>query len=80
MINLKKWDEIDVYDDALNRRRGAVISTVVNDFYQKAKGQTNVISAQEVYQLCDKFSFFSSSIWYDKYAFKSNRKIIFFTG
>lgn len=66
MNKFKKWDDIDAYDGPLYNRRDAAISTVVKDFYQKVKGQTNVISGQEVYKLCDSFSFFSTSIWYDK--------------
>lgn len=66
MNKFKKWDDIDAYDDTLYNRRDAAISTVVKDFYQKVKGQTNVISRQEVYKLCDSYSFFSTSIWYDK--------------
>ena len=66
MNKFKKWDDIDAYDGALYDRREAAISTVVKDFYQKVKGQTNVISGQEVYKLCDSFSFFSTSIWYNK--------------
>jgi len=66
MNKFKKWDDIDAYDSPLYNRRDAAISTVVKDFYQKVKGQTNVISGQEVYKLCDSFSFFSTSIWYDK--------------
>lgn len=66
MNKFKKWDDIDAYDGPLYNRRNAAISTVVKDFYQKVKGQTNVISGQEVYKLCDSFSFFSTSIWYNK--------------
>jgi hypothetical protein len=65
MNKFEKWDDIDVYSPLYNRREAA-ISKVVKDFYQKVKGQTNVISGQEVYKLCDKFSLFSTSIWYDK--------------
>jgi hypothetical protein len=66
MNKFKKWDDIDAYDGPLYNRRNAAISKVVKDFYQKVKGQTNVISGQEVYKLCDSFSFFSTSIWYNK--------------
>ena len=65
MNKFEKWDDIDAYSPLYNRRNAA-ISKVVKDFYQKVKGQTNVISGQEVYKLCDRFSFFSTSIWYDK--------------
>jgi hypothetical protein len=66
MIKLKKWDDIDANDDALFKRRDDVISKAVNDFYQKVKGETNVISGQEVYKLSNKFSFFRTTIWYNK--------------
>ena len=66
MNKFKKWDDIHANDGALYDRRKAAITTVVKDFYQKVKGQTNVILGQEVYKLCDSFSFFSTSIWYNK--------------
>ncbi len=43
MNKFEKWDYIDVYSQLYNRRE-TVISKVVKDFYQKVKGQTNVIS------------------------------------
>jgi hypothetical protein len=76
MNKFKKWDDIDGSDFELRNRRRAAIIKVVNDFYQKIKGRNNVISAQEVYKLCDKFSFFGNSIWYNKYPFSSGRKTL----
>jgi hypothetical protein len=71
MKKLKTWDEISTEDGELYSRRDSVIRTVVNDFYQKVKSKSNVLSAEDVYKLCDKFSFFGNSVWYDKIPFKS---------
>jgi hypothetical protein len=76
MNKFEKWDDIDGSDFALRIRKREAISKVVNDFYQKIKGRNNVISAQEVYKLCDKFSFFGNSIWYNKYPFNSDRETL----
>ncbi|MBK6953817.1 MAG: hypothetical protein IPH24_17745 [Crocinitomicaceae bacterium] len=74
MGNLKKWDDIKASDDELYWRRDAVFINFLDDFYQKIKGHSNVISAEEVYKLCDKFSFFSTSIWYNKEILAKYRK------
>ena len=65
MVKLEKWDDIDAYSP-LWGRRNATISGVIKNFYQEVRGQPNVISGQEVYKLCDRFSLFNTSIWSNK--------------
>lgn len=78
MNNLKKWDDINISDEKYGQRK-TIISNSVNDFYRKVKNYPNIISGEEVYKLCDKFSFLSKSIWYDKICFRDrkNRNVIF---
>lgn len=73
---LKKWDDIFYDDGPLYDRKKAAISTVAEVFFQRVNRKTNVISGQEVSKLCRSFSWFSTSMWYNK-TFLLNRTPIF---
>ena len=62
MNEFKKWSEIGVYDNELYAKRRAIIKKSLSDFYEKIKSHSNILSSIEVYNLCDKSSFFNT-IW-----------------
>ena len=62
MNEFKKWSEIGVYDNELYAKRRTIIEKSVNDFHEKIKSNPNILSQNEVYNLCDKSSFFNT-IW-----------------
>jgi len=62
MNEFKKWSEIGVYDNELYAKRRTIIKKSVSDFYEKIKNHSNILSSIEVYNLCDKSSFFNT-IW-----------------
>jgi len=63
MNNLKKWDEIELYSHMYYKKE-ELIKKFVYNFYQSVKTFENVMSGEEVYELCDKFSLFNKSFWY----------------
>ena len=62
MNEFKKWSEIGVYDNEHYAKRRTIIKKSVSDFYEKIKNHSNILSSIEVYNLCDKSSFFNT-IW-----------------
>jgi hypothetical protein len=62
MNEFKKWSEIGVYDNELYAKRRTIIKKSISDFYEKIKNHSNILSSIEVYNLCDKSSFFNT-IW-----------------
>lgn len=71
METLKYYDDITTDDRDLFGRREEYLKNVIENFYQKVKSHSNVLSADEVYNLCDRVTFFSTSIFYNKIAIRS---------
>jgi len=71
MNEFKKWSEIGVYDHELYSKRRTIIKKSLSDFHEKIKSHSDILSSVEVYNLCDKFSFFNT-IWSYKRPFNEN--------
>jgi len=83
-MELKYYDQIESSDRELYNRREKLLSNVVDDFYAIIKNKSNVLSSKQVCALCDKTSFFGTTIWENKtfmkmrfYQGKELRPVIF---
>jgi hypothetical protein len=74
MSELKNWDSISMYgkDFELYKRKSKIIEDYVLDFYTRHNELENMLSSEEVYKLCDTFTYPYKTNWYNKIALRKD--------